>query len=431
MSGAPAAVHFLIASFGTAGDIFPMLAIGRGLLARGHRVTLLAAQPFEQAALAAGLAFEAVLTQAECDRVLADPDLWHARRGFAAAWKGQLAASTRVLEALARLPRDQRHVLLVHPLALPAADVARALHPGLRVVGAYLAPSNMRTCHDPMMLGPTAIPAWMPMALRRWMWRRVEASMIDPHALPGLNAMRAGAGLAPVPHFMAHIESVADASLALFPEWFGPRQPDWPAPLQHTGFMLYDQQPGAALPPALEHFLANGTAPIVFTPGSGYTHGRQYFDSALRAVQGLGRRAIFLTMHRDQVPAALPACAMWQDFLPLRPLLPRIAALVYHGGVGTMAEALLAGVPQLVVPCAHDQFDNARRVTALGVGRQLPMGDVRADTLERMLGAVLASEALAATCRTVASRLAGAAGVDLACDLMEAQAGITAGEGAA
>ena len=62
---------------------------------------------------------------------------------------------------------------------------------------------------------------------------------------------------------------------------------------------------------------------------------------------------------------------LWQDYVPLRRLLPHAAALVHHGGIGTTAEALRAGTPQLVVPLAHDQFDNAARVAALGVGASL------------------------------------------------------------
>ncbi|MFC3375536.1 glycosyltransferase [Rugamonas sp. CCM 8940] len=112
---------------------------------------------------------------------------------------------------------------------------------------------------------------------------------------------------------------------------------------------------------------------------------------------------------------------LWQSFLPLRTLLPQVAALVYHGGIGTLAETLRAGVPQLLVPCAHDQFDNAQRVEALGVGRTLPMSRLRSGSLQRALAALLASTETRARCAELATRLAAEPDATVVCELLEAQ----------
>ena len=58
-------------------------------------------------------------------------------------------------------------------------------------------------------------------------------------------------------------------------------------------------------------------------------------------------------------------------YAPFSKLFPRAAIVVHHGGIGTTAQSLAAGVPQLVTPFAHDQFDNAARVVRLGVAEQL------------------------------------------------------------
>ena len=76
-----------------------------------------------------------------------------------------------------------------------------------------------------------------------------------------------------------------------------------------------------------------------------------------------------------------------------------MAALVHHGGIGATAEALRAGAPQWVLPWAFDQFDNAQRVAALGVGLTLPTQRLRADRLQPALRQVLGSPAIAAACR--------------------------------
>jgi len=84
-------------------------------------------------------------------------------------------------------------------------------------------------------------------------------------------------------------------------------------------------------------------------------------------------------------------------------LLPHVAALVHHGGIGTTAEALRAGTPQLVVPLAHDQFDNAARVRALGVGASLNAARLTARRLEKRLAEVVDNKDVNEACRKVAA----------------------------
>jgi rhamnosyltransferase subunit B len=106
------------------------------------------------------------------------------------------------------------------------------------------------------------------------------------------------------------------------------------------------------------------------------------------------------------VPSALPANVLWLPYVPLRTLLPHAAALVHHGGIGTMAEALRAGVPQLVVPLAYDQFDNGARVERLQAGRALAGWRARPRRLALALAALLRSDAIRAGCADVAGRIA-------------------------
>jgi len=211
---------------------------------------------------------------------------------------------------------------------------------------------------------------------------------------------------------------VADASLALFPPWFAPTMPDWPDGLHEGAFPLYDPSPDAPFDADLEAFLAAGDddaplKPIVFTPGSGNRQAARYFERALAAVRRLGRRAIFLTPHRAQVPSRLPPEVLWHPYVPLRRLLPRVAALVHHGGIGTTAEALRAGVPQVVVPLAFDQFDNGVRVESLEAGKLLTGWRTRPRGLARAIEAMLQDPRTRAGCARAAARVAEDAKVDL------------------
>jgi rhamnosyltransferase subunit B len=314
--------------------------------------------------------------------------------------------------------------MLVHPLALPEADLCRAARPGLRVAAAFLAPSNLPTVHDPLMLGPWRVPRWVPHGVRRRLWRSLGSRFIDPVALPGVNAARTLAGLAPVTSLIDTLFSIADLSIALFPDWFAPIQPDWPQPLVQSGFPRYEPDPQAALSPELLHFLGQGGRPLVFTPGTGNRQARAYFEHAAEAAALLGERAIFLTPHRDALPPELPHHVLWQEYVPLRALLPHVAVLVHHGGIGTTAEALHAGRAQLVVPLAHDQFDNGARVEALGVGLSLPATRLTTRRLVKRLGALLDAQldkdGLAGRCRTVAGNFGRDPGMDAVVQALDA-----------
>jgi rhamnosyltransferase subunit B len=395
-------MHVVLVTIGSAGDLFPFMRIALALRDAGHRISFLGPVQHEPFVRAAGLPFHGLPAD---PAVLDHPDLWHPTRGFGVVWEATRPAMAAVPAFMAALPREENCTMLVHPLALPEAELCRAARPGLRIAAAFLAPSNLPTVHDPLMLGPWRVPRWVPHAVRRRLWRLLAARLVDPIALPDVNAARAEAGLAPMSSLVDAIAAIADLSIALFPDWFAPTQPDWPRPLVRCGFPLFDPDPQAAISSELRQFLGQGGRPLVFTPGTGNRQARAYFRHAIEAARLLGERAILLTPHRDQLPPELPRHVLWQEYVPLRTLLPQVALLVHHGGIGTTAEALHAGTPQLVVPLAHDQFDNGARVEALGVGVSLPATRLSTRRLVKRLEGLLDDQGLAGRCRAVAGNV--------------------------
>ena len=97
------------------------------------------------------------------------------------------------------------------------------------------------------------------------------------------------------------------------------------------------------------------------TVGDAIMHGTAFFRAAAAACGLLRERGLLLTKYPHQIPADLPPGVRHVAFAPFRQLLPRCAAIVHHGGIGTTAAALTAATPQLVLPLAWDQPDNARR----------------------------------------------------------------------
>ncbi|MDQ2818903.1 MAG: glycosyltransferase [Pseudomonadota bacterium] len=405
-------IDVVLVTIGSAGDLFPFLRIGTVLRDLGHRVSFIAPWLHQPYVEQAGLPFHGVDID---EAVLDDPDLWHAIRGFGVVWRATRPAMAQVQALATPLLTTPRSLLIVHPLALPEADLIRASRPGVTVVAGLLAPQNLPTVHDPLMAGPYTVPAWIPRSVRTLMWRTLEKCVLDPVALPGINAARSAQGLAPVAGLLQHLASAPDLSMLLFPAWFAPPQPDWPRPLLQADFALYDPNPTAALSTGLRDFLAAGPAPLVFTHGTGNRQAAAYFAAARDAAVHLQRRAIFLTPHAGQVPPHLPPTILWQDYVPLRALLPHVGALIHHGGIGTTAEALRAGTPQLVVPMSHDQFDNAERVKTLKVGARLDAARLNTGRLVAALAGLFSRPDLAERCREVAARADDGAAFAQAC----------------
>src|SRR5262249_6681351 len=159
-----------------------------------------------------------------------------------------------------------------------------------------------------------------------------------------------------------------DGVLCLFPGWFGPRQPDWPANVWLTQFPLWDEDSIYKPQPEVEAFLRAGEATIVFTPGSSNAQAVTFFQAAVEACRSLGRRGMLLSRFPEQVPPDLPEGVRYFAYAPLSRVRSRAAALVHPGGMGTTAQVLRAGIPQLLMPLAYDQPDNAARLKRLGVG---------------------------------------------------------------
>jgi UDP:flavonoid glycosyltransferase YjiC (YdhE family) len=147
--------------------------------------------------------------------------------------------------------------------------------------------------------------------------------------------------------------------------------------------------------------------------------GRKFFDASVDACVRLNRRGLLLTRHRDHLPPALPPNVIHVHYAPFSRLLPRCAAFVHHAGIGSTAQALAAGVPQLLTPFTHDQPDNSARVAKLGCGRILKPSKYTGKRAATALHDLIDNEHVAAACREVKSRFAGVDPIGQACDLIE------------
>jgi sterol 3beta-glucosyltransferase len=145
----------------------------------------------------------------------------------------------------------------------------------------------------------------------------------------------------------------------------------WPETAYITGYWFLDHSPEWQPSPALQEFLEQGEAPVYIGFGSMAARSpEQYAEIALEALALSGRRGVLATGWGGLQVLDVPENVAVIDAAPHDWLFPRMAAVVHHGGAGTTAEGLRAGIPTQIIPFIVDQRFWGSRVRALGAGPQ-------------------------------------------------------------
>ena len=330
------------------------------------------------------------------------------------ALASRLDENFRTLESLYR--KDET-VLVGHSLSL----ATRVLEEVKRCPAAtvHLAPFAFRSEHDQPALAPGRDFSGSPRWVKRLFWRMADSLFADPTIRSQLNRLRKSLGLKPVDRIFKEWFHSPKRIVGLFPNWFGPPQPDWPVRLRLTGFVFGGRIGSKPLNPELEAFIEEGEAPLVMTPGSANQHAARLIGASIDAANMLGRRLIVLTPFRDQLPESMPKEVFHAEHAPFSLLFPRCSAVIHHGGIGTCSEALAAGIPQMVVPFGFDQPDNATRLLHLGVGKYLDVDRMSHIRIAEVLKELIQSDAVTEACAHYAEELRSDNGVDAVVDVLE------------
>ena len=370
--------------FGSAGDVFPFLWLGKLLRERGWRVTMVGPCVFAEAAGRVGIDFVGLGTEEEFEGVAKDPRIWKLGVGTKVVLDYAVGWTEGYLEAVEKLGKVD---LMMAPLTAFGARLAREKH-GVPLVTVHLQPIVFLSAYETPLLHPAfAIFRVVPVWVKRLLFSLPNP--IDFMALPGIRKACAKHGVEAPKSLWREWWDSPDGVLVLFPKWFGRPQPDWPENLLQWDFPLEDLGGEMGMQEELVKFLEAGERPVVFTPGSANVQAERFFETAVEVVKRLGVRAVFVTRMEHLVPEGMGDRILQVDFVPFGRLLEHTSVFVHHGGVGTMAQGFRAGVPQLVMAMAHDQPDNAERMERLGVGIGLTPGSFTPDRVERELGRLI------------------------------------------
>ncbi|HEX6960356.1 MAG TPA: nucleotide disphospho-sugar-binding domain-containing protein [Lacipirellula sp.] len=411
-------MHLFLTAFGSYGDVLPMVGLGAAARARGHRVQILVNPYFQSVVEAAGLELSPLGTAEEYRELMQHPDLWHPRRGLKLVLSRGAGAYLR--DAYAAIEANYEPgttVLAAHGLDL-ASRIYHERH-GAPLATVHFAPFALLTLHDvPRYIGVPDIKRWPRLAKAAMYWMASRA-VVDPVIGPPVNALRRDLGLPRVRNIYSKWNNSPQRVIAMFPGWFGPPQPDWPQNTATVGFPLWDPPSAPHISAEVNEFLEAGEPPIAFAPGSANVQAGDFFRTAVEVCQRLGRRGMLMTKYPEQLPQQLPPTVRSFGFVPFSELLPRVAALVHHGGIGTCAQGLASGIPQLVMPMAYDQLDNGLRLARLGVGAVVRRERFTPARVAAALEPLLSSPEVASRCRELAARCDGRAALNAGCELLE------------
>jgi sterol 3beta-glucosyltransferase len=415
-------MNIVITSFGVRGDVQPYLALAVGLQRSGHRVTLATSRDFSEWIESCGVTAHptphsmfALMRRPETRAVLTGRNPLRQMRLFRETMR-QVAASGEVLWAA----MQAADFVIQSPTSTGALEAAHAR--GVPVALASPLPFAATRAYPSFFLGP----------LQRSLGKRYNGLT---HALthrmlwslmgaPLTNPLRKKLGLKPWRSFtgvMAQARRLGAPMLYGYSAYVVPRPEDWDETQHITGYWFLDPPADWQPPPDLLRFLDAGPPPVYVGFGSmGDVMPAGVTQKVLAALKTAGQRAVVLVgregPHRQEN-------ILFVDDVPHAWLFPQMAAVAHHGGAGTTAAGLRAGVPSIVMPLAGDQHAWAGRVTALGVGlRHASLSSLTADGLAQAIDAAVNDQGMRARAAALGEKIRAEDGVAQAVDIIERHA---------
>ncbi len=379
MAAEPGVAHtgrrIVVSIFGSLGDLHPYIALALGLQARGHDVVVATGEIYGPKIKDLGLGFAAV--RPDCDWV-GDPEVL---RYIMPGLRGPVRVVREILLPVLRQTYEDTlaaaegaDLLVAWQCNFAGSLVAEKT--GIPWVSAMHLPIGLPSVYDPPVLPGFAVLSKNLRFLGPRFWRPVRrfVTWATKGWAEPWNLLREELGLPPATTLNPLIDGQAPLlHLAMFSRHLMTKQADWPPQTLVTGFPWFDRN-GGGLPAELVSFLNEGSPPLVFTLGTaiaGETDAVGFFASSAAAAKLLGRRAILILTNPGNRPPELPEGVTAAHYAPFSELFPRAAAIVHHGGLGTVGLAMRAGLPMLIMPRAWDQHDNAERAVRLGVARTI------------------------------------------------------------
>lgn len=427
-------MKIVLSTFGSLGDLHPMLALSIELRKRGHEIVINTLESYREKIDALEFQFYPLRPDLdpEKDRELAS-EIMDAKSGTERLLRDILLPSVGEMYEDLMNAIAGADLLISGEVVFPAKSAVEKTN--IKWITTSLAPASFLSAYDPFV-PPTA--EWLKhfrflgATFHRTIYslvRRLVATWLEPY-----REFRRSLGLSEN-HNPVFDEKYSDLlHLAMFSKVLGEPQPDWHQPTLQTGFCFYDGQDDLGkMPAGLQEFLETGEPPIVFTLGSAAVlDAGTFFEESAWAAQILRKRAVLLYGNFNQPPKTEES-GEWRietgegvsskiaafDYAPYSLVFPKAACVVHQGGIGTTAQVLRAGVPHLIMPYSHDQPDNAARCRRIGVAEKISRNKYAAESAAERLKKILSDSSYKSNAEKVREIVEGEKGTQTACDAIE------------
>lgn len=415
--------RIVITSYGSTGDLNPFLAIAVALRDRGHDVAFAVEESMAPPVTALGFPVRRLSGDMERDLLPYQREMFGGGSPFAsvgAIVTHYIAPTLRARIEELRAACAEADLLLSSASQMAARAAAELT--GVPWISVALSPTFASRYLIPQPQRVT-LPAALQHTVNRVSWAMGNAVLRRIVDRP-INAVRAEFGLPPGRDLLSYGSLSRVSSAVAVSPTFAARPPDWPSYLRVTGFCFWDSPATWSEPPELTALL-DGAQPVVAvsTGSMAPSVKRQFADffaASVAAIRSLGARALVIGTDPASLPEVpLDGASLIVPFAPFSSVYPRCAAVIHHGGIGTLAQALRAGVPSLVVPWGADQFFTAGQVSRIGAGRWLPRRGYSAERARTSLGALLNDDDYRHSAQAIAAKIATEDGPGAICAAVE------------
>jgi len=383
---------------GTRGDVQPMVALATGFIAKGHEVVICAPSENEQLA-----------RTYNCPFVAFGPKIKKAVKDNPEKQKGGVAVKIS--------PSQGKKIVLDQITLLPdlIKGVDLILGAGI-VMGVQTAADILKVPYRLVAFYPIILGTTKDNPFKNRMMFGFGRKMMNLLMKGYINKQRAKYGLLPIKDSWEHWMG-ENVIIACDKELNEAREGTAFAFTQ-TAFMLLPSKNG--LPADIETFLNSGKPPVYIGFGSNPITSPEKYGQMFEQVRDITNQRLIISKGWAEFPESNVHDIIYVDEMPFELLFPRLAAIVYHGGTGTMAAASRTGIPQAAFPFMGDQFDNRKQIVRLGLGpNTCDFKKITAEAISSAITECVSNDKYKKNAEAISQRLQNLNGIELTIQLIE------------
>ncbi len=383
---------------GTRGDVQPMVALATGLMKKGHEVIVYAPAENEQ-----------LVRNYDCPYVKFGPEIRKAVKENPEKQKGGIAIQIS--------PAQGRKIIGDQINLLPdlIKDVDLILGAGI-VVGVKTAADILKVPYRLVAFYPVILGTIKDDPLQNRMMFGFGRVIMNMMVKGFINKNRAKFGLSPIKDIWEHW--MGEKVIIACDKELNPAREGVSFAFTQTGFMLLPSKTG--LPGKVEEFLNSGKPPVYIGFGSNPITNPEKYGQIFEKVRETINQRLIISKGWAELPETSNPDILYVDEMPFELLFPRLAAIIYHGGTGTLAAVARAGIPQAAFPFMGDQFSNRDQIVKLGLGPDTcNFKKMTAEAISSAITECITNDSYKKNAADLAKRLQNVNGTELTVHLIE------------